>query len=197
MTQRGQDRNIPITEASDAGGTAPGRAKGRATGLAPRLIRAFEKQVRRLLDALDRLDYAWLRPWLRLARNREFWRFVRFLAIGSVNFLFYYTIFTILHLLHVEPVTAVICATVVGVLFNFCTTGRFVFGSGRLYLLPRFIAVYVVQCIANIAMLRMLISLDVPVLAAEALVIGLLAVVTYFALRRFVFSPALMTKAGG
>jgi putative flippase GtrA len=194
MSDRSQNEGIPITESSD---TAAARKSGRSHGFVPRLIRAVEHQVRRLLNALDRLDYAWLRPWLRLARNREFWRFVRFIAIGSVNFLFYYTIFTILHLMHVEPVTAVICATVVGVLFNFCTTGRFVFGSGRLYLLPRFIGVYVVQCIANIAMLRMLISLGVPVLAAEALVIGLLAIATYFALRRFVFSPALMPKAGG
>jgi hypothetical protein len=53
-----------------------------------------------------------------------------------------------------------------------------------------------VQCAVNIAMLRTLIALDVPVLVAEAGVIGVLAVATYFALRRFVFSPALMARAG-
>ncbi|HEY0148221.1 MAG TPA: GtrA family protein [Allosphingosinicella sp.] len=171
-------------------------ARTNPNGFVPRVMRLFESIVRRVLGALDRLDYPWLRPWLRLARNREFWRFIRFLATGSLNFVFYYSIFTVLHLFHFAPVTAVICATVLGVLFNFCTTGRFVFGSGRLYLLPRFIGVYIVQCAANIAMLRGLIALDVPVLAAEALVIGLLAIATYFALRRFVFSPALIARNG-
>lgn len=164
-------------------------------GLVQRIVRGFELAFLSALSALERLDVAWLRPWLRLARNREFWRFVRFLATGSLNFAFYYTLFTSLHLVGVEPIPAVISATVVAVLFNFCTTGRLVFGSGRLHLLPRFIGVYVVQCAANIGMLRVLMTAGLPVLVAEAMVIGLLAIATFFALRRFVFAPALVARA--
>lgn len=193
MTDHSRHNAAPVVAVSQSHALATGSSL-RRTGFIPNLLRGFERVFRALLAALERLDYAWLNPWLRLARNREFWRFVRFLATGSLNFAFYYSLFTILHLLHVEPVTAVISATVVAVLFNFCTTGRFVFGSGRIHLLPRFIGVYAVQCAANIALLRVLMAMDVPVLIAEALVIGLLAVATFFALRRFVFSAALMAQ---
>jgi putative flippase GtrA len=161
-----------------------------------RVVRRVERLFGAVLAGLERRDIAALRPWLRLARSREFWRFVRFLATGGLNFAFYYTLFTALHLFGVRPIPAVIGATVVAVLFNFVTTGRLVFGSGRLHLLPRFIGVYVVQLAANIVLLRLLMRLGVPVLAAEALVIFALALATFFALRRFVFSPDLVARSG-
>ena len=167
----------------------------RRNGFLARLVRRIEKPIAAILARLERLNYPWLKPWLKLVRDREFWRFVRFLAVGSLNFLFYYTIFTGLHLLHIPPTQAVVIATIVAVLFNFCTTGRMVFGSGRVRLLPRFVGVYVVQCILNIGMLSALMRLGMPVLIAEALVIGVLAVATFFALRRFVFHDRLKAAA--
>jgi putative flippase GtrA len=89
----------------------------------------------------------------------------------------------------------VLIATVVAVLFNFCTTGQIVFRNRRAWLLPRFIAVYVVQTILNIGSLRALIAIGVPVLIAEAVVIGVLAVLTFFALKRFVFSQVVHAEA--
>lgn len=152
------------------------------------MIRIFERAAAALIARLERLGLPWLNPLLRIIRERGFWQFVRFLAVGSLNFAFYYSIFTALHLLDLSPTQCVVIATVVAVLFNFVTTGRMVFGNGRARLLPRFIAVYAVQMILNIASLRVLIGAGVPVLAAEALVIGVLAVLTFFALKRFVFS---------
>lgn len=133
---------------------------------------------------MSRLDHPRLAPVLRLARSRVAWQFIRFLAVGSVNFLFYYSIFTALHLLRLSPAQAVVVATVIAVLFNFCTTGRMVFGNGRARLLPRFLCVYAVQCLLNIVALRTLVAAGVPVLIAEAVVIGGLAVLTFFALKR-------------
>jgi putative flippase GtrA len=157
-----------------------------------KLVRLFEAAARILLRRLERLEQPWSARLARLLRDREFWRFVRFLAVGSLNFAFYYTIFATLHLLDVEPTQAVILATIVAVLFNFCTTGRIVFGYGRFRLLPRFIGVYAVQLVANVFSLKALINIGVPVLIAEALVIGVLAIATFFALRRFVFASALL-----
>lgn len=175
----------------------PGDAEAsRPPGLVVRLVRSAEALARILLGALDRRDLPALRPVLRLARNREFWRFVRFLATGGVNFAFSYTVFLIAHLLGASPTASVIVSWLLGVLFNFATTGRVVFGSGRIALLPRFIAVYVVQLGANIALLRALLTLDVPVPVAQALVVVGLAVATFFALRRFVFRPEQPTKNG-
>lgn len=159
--------------------------------LVVRLVRVFEAFARLVLRGLERIDQPWVKPLVKLLRDREFWRFVRFLAVGSLNFVFYYTIFATLHLLHLPPTQAVVVATIIAVLFNFCTTGRIVFGSGRIRLLPRFLGVYAVQLAANILLLKALIGFRVPVLIAEALVIGVLAIATFFALRRFVFNQTL------
>ena len=126
---------------------------------------------------------------LRLVRNPALRRFALFLVVGSVNFVFYYSLFTFLHFLGLKPTPTVVIATIIAVLFNFATTGRVVFKSGNLRLLPRFIAVYVVQMGLNIVSLHELIALGVPVLIAEAVVIGVLAVLTFIALKLFVFKP--------
>lgn len=131
-----------------------------------------------------------------LARHPETRRFALFLGVGSVNFLFYYSVFAVLHFLGASPSRAVIVATAIGILFNFCATGRVVFRSGNLRLLPRFVGVYIVQCGVNVLFLRLLISAGVPVLIAEAVVVGVLAVFTYLALRRWVFAPRLVGGDG-
>jgi putative flippase GtrA len=133
---------------------------------------------------------------LRLVRNHGLRRFVLFLMVGSVNFVFYYSLFTFLHFIGTPPTRAVVIATIVAVLFNFMTTGRVVFKSGNIRKLPRFIGVYAVQMGLNIVSLRALISLGIPVLIAEALVIGVLAVLTFFALRWFVFNDTAYRKVG-
>ena len=137
-----------------------------------------------MASGLDLLRQKALAP---LSRYPEVARFVLFLAVGSVNFAFYYAVFAGLHFLGMTPSAAVVVATVIGVLFNFCTTGRVVFRSGNLRVLPRFIGVYVVQCALNVALLRLLIAGGMPVLLAEAAVVVLLAVFTFLALRRWVF----------
>lgn len=82
-----------------------------------------------------------------------------------------------------------VIATIIGVLFNFCTTSRVVFQSGDVRVLPRFIGVYVVQCTLNVLFLKLLIVVGVPVLIAEAIVVGGLAVFTFLALKTWVFMP--------
>jgi putative flippase GtrA len=133
---------------------------------------------------------------LPLLRHRETRRFVLFLAVGSVNFAFYYAVFAGLHFLGASPTAAVVMATIIGVLFNFCTTGRVVFRSGAVRVLPRFIGVYVVQCGLNVLFLRLLIAAGLPVLAAEAIVVATLAVFTFLALRQWVFIDNVAAKGG-
>lgn len=127
-----------------------------------------------------------------ITRHPEVRRLAIFIVVGGVNFLFYYSVFALFHFLGASPSVAVVIATAIGVLFNFCTTGRVVFRSGNLRLLPRFIGVYVVQCGLNVLFLRLLNAGGVPVLVAEAIVVGGLAFFTFFALRKFVFGPHLI-----
>ena len=125
-----------------------------------------------------------------LSRDPEVRRFVVFLIIGGLNTLVGYGFFVALSWLGLVPTLAVIGATILGVLFNFMSTGRIVFGSRTIHVLPRFIAVYVVQCAANVAMLHSLLNVGLSLLVAEAIVLVVLAIATFFAMRKYVFPAA-------
>ena len=164
--------------------------KSRQSGLLSGVWRT-EARARTLLRQLESRNVAPLRPLFRVARQREFWRFVRFVLTGGVNFAFSYTVFLVAHLLGATPTLAVVIQWVLGVLFNFVTTSRIVFGTGDLRLLARFVGVYVVQLGLNIVGLRALLAAGLSAPIGQALIITALAVVTFFALRRFVFAAHL------
>jgi putative flippase GtrA len=127
-----------------------------------------------------------LSAWLRGGEAR---RFMAFLAVGGLNTLIGYAIFAALILLGLPTAAAAIVGTILGVLFNFFSTGGIVFKNRAARLLPRFVGVYVVQMALNVAALHALETEGLHALVAGALVLPPLAVFTYFALRRFVFRP--------
>jgi putative flippase GtrA len=122
-------------------------------------------------------------------RDPEIRRFATFLVVGGVNTLFGYGLFAVLILLGLPTPAAVILGTILGLLFNFISTGGVVFKNRKARLLPRFIAVYAVQMGLSIAALHLLERAGMHPLVAGALILPPLAVFTYFALRRFVFRP--------
>lgn len=67
---------------------------------------------------------------------------IRYLLIGVINTAFGYAMFAILTYLGLHYTLAVFMSTVVGIIFNFKTYGRFVFGQSNWRLIWRFIAVY-------------------------------------------------------
>lgn len=124
--------------------------------------------------------------WLR---DPEFRRFFKFLVVGGLNTLVGYGLFAALILLGLPTAAAAIVGTVLGLLFNFVSTGGVVFKNRAGRLLPRFVAVYVVQIGINVAALHALETAGLHPLIAGALVLPPLAIFTYFMLRRFVFRP--------
>jgi putative flippase GtrA len=114
-------------------------------------------------------------------------RFVRFLLVGGLNTAVGYSIFAALILLGAESVVALAGATILGLLFNFFSTGRIVFGSGDPSLLPRFLIVYGVQFLINWAALHSLERAGLAPLAAQLLLIIPLALLSFILMRRFVF----------
>lgn len=124
--------------------------------------------------------------WLR---DPELRRFAAFLIVGGVNTLVGYGLFAALILLGLPTPAAAILGTILGLLFNFLSTGGLVFKKRSGQLLPRFIGVYVVQMGLNVAALRALEGAGLHPLVAGALVLPPLAIFTYFALKRFVFRP--------
>jgi putative flippase GtrA len=113
--------------------------------------------------------------------------FIKFIIVSGINTVVGYALFASMVLLGAGSGIAVIASTTLGTLFNFASTGRIVFGSSTPALLPRFIVVYAGQCIVNLALLDSLERSGAPPLAAQAMLIPFLAILTFMALRHFVF----------
>lgn len=120
-------------------------------------------------------------------RDPEFRRFIRFLVVGGLNTLVGYLIYATLILIGLPTPAAIVLATILGVLFNYLSTGGIVFRdrTGRLW---RFAAVYVVQMGLNIAAVTALERAGLHPLVAGFFVLPVLVVFTFLAMRRFVFS---------
>ena len=71
------------------------------------------------------------------------WRFTKFLFVGALNTLFGYGVFAVFNYLNFHYTLSTLLATILGILFNFKTTGIIVFKNNDNKLLIRFISVYV------------------------------------------------------
>ncbi len=120
-------------------------------------------------------------------RNDRLLEFVRFLLVGGLNTLFGYGLFALLYLLLEDHRVALGLATVAGVLFNFATTGRIVFGSRRWGRLPLFVAVYAASFGLNLIALEALVAAGLPALLAQLAVLPGIVVLSFLANRHIVF----------
>lgn len=117
-------------------------------------------------------------------------RFARFLAVGVLNTAFGYGVFALGIWLGLHYSAAIACATVLGTLFNFKSTGNLVFGSsdnGRLF---RFVSVYAIVYLLNVASVGALVRLGFSEYISGLFVLLPLAVVSYWLNSRFVFHNA-------
>jgi putative flippase GtrA len=117
-------------------------------------------------------------------------RFLRFLVAGAVNTIFGYSVFALMIFLHVHYAIAAFVSTVCGVLFNFLTTGHFVFGNREASRLPRFFGVYAVSYVVGVLLLRLSEILRIDVLLAAAALALPMAAFSYTLNRLFVFRTA-------
>ena len=113
--------------------------------------------------------------------------FIAFLFVGLLNTLFSYAVFASLIYGRLHYSLAVLISTVLGVLFNFKTTGKLVFKSDDNALLFRFVAVYVVIYLFNIAGLRIYRIFDDNMYLAGLLMIAPAALLAFVVQSRFVF----------
>ncbi len=114
-------------------------------------------------------------------------QFVRFLLVGVLNTAFGYLCFAAFVWGGLHYAWALLLATVAGVLFNFLTTGRLVFGATGGGALARFVAVYAVVYTANVAGLAMLSKVGVTTYAGGAMLLLPVAFLSYFLNKKFVF----------
>jgi putative flippase GtrA len=114
-------------------------------------------------------------------------RLATFLVVGAMNSLFGYGMFAFFIFAGLHYSLAVMLGTVLGVLFNFKTTGRLVFKSHDNRLIFRFVGVYVVNYLLTVAALRLLDGLRINMYGAGLIVTAPMALISYLLLSRFVF----------
>ena len=107
--------------------------------------------------------------------------------VGGINTLFGYGLFALFIFLGFHYAMSAFLATVVGVLFNFKTTGVLVFRNKDNRLLFRIFGVDSVVYVINVLMLKVLDNVGFDMYIAGALLIIPLAVLSFVLNKLFVF----------
>jgi putative flippase GtrA len=115
-------------------------------------------------------------------------QFARFLFVGFFNSLFGYSCFAILLYVGLHYALALFLATILGVAFNFKSTGALVFGSHNNRLIIRFIASYAAIYFVNAVGIKILSHIGVTPYISGAVLIFPMAVLAFILNKRFVFN---------
>jgi putative flippase GtrA len=136
-----------------------------------------EKRDRRVVRIGGEAPIAMVYKWFAPVDGR---RLLRFLAVGTLNAVFGYGVFVALFLATSAPRLAIVLATILGVLFNFCTTGRLVFANADRRTFAPFVLGYTVTLAVNLLLMELLLLCGVAVLVAQALSLAALVVLGYW-----------------
>ena len=123
------------------------------------------------------------------ARIRPSARFVRFLLVGGLNTAFGYGVFVGCLWLDMHYAIAGAISTVLGVLFNFKSTGSLVFRSRDNEKLPHFVSVYIVTYVFGTVCVGIFLRFGVPEWQSALILILPSAILSYLLNSRFVFRP--------
>jgi len=114
-------------------------------------------------------------------------RLIKFLAVGGLNTLFGYAVFAVLISIGLHYTIAVLIGTIIGVPFNFKTTGKLVFDSHDNRLIWKFFVVYGIIYLLNIIGLYFLKQISVDIYVAGAILILPMALVSFGLNKKYVF----------
>lgn len=117
-------------------------------------------------------------------------RFARFLVVGAMNTLFGLGLYAMLVWLGLPVWAALMLGHVSGVIFNFFTTGHFVFSDVAASRLPRFVGAYIGCYLLNYIALRGLMAAHAGPIAGQIILTPLMAAISFFVMSRFVFRPS-------
>ena len=115
-------------------------------------------------------------------------RFIKFLGVGVINTLFGYGIFALFLFLGLHYSLASLLGTILGVLFNFFTTGRIVFNNRNNLLIWKFISVYVVIYLISLLFLSIINYYNGNLYIWGFLLLGPMAVIAFLLNHLFVFN---------
>lgn len=106
-------------------------------------------------------------------------KLIRYLLVGMMNTLFGYSLFAFFIYLNVHYSMAVLLSTVLGVLFNFKSIGRLVFKNKNNALIYKFIGVYILTYLLNVAALRLFNTYHVNMYLAGALLLVPITLISF------------------
>lgn len=114
--------------------------------------------------------------------------FVKFVLVGVVNTVFGYSAYAFFVWLGCGDFTAPLFSTICGVLFNFKTIGKLVFGNSSNRLLFRFFAVYLFTYALTVLLLKLFASAGLQNrYISGALILAPMALISFFLNKNFVF----------
>jgi putative flippase GtrA len=121
--------------------------------------------------------------------SRDLWgnELLRFLVVGAGNTVFGYLVYLAGLWSGLPYQVAAIVATVLGVIFNFFTTGTIVFRNAALGRIFGFFAVYGFTLIVNLIVLTRLVEAGVSKALAQALVLPLVVILSFLLNKFLVF----------
>ena len=114
-------------------------------------------------------------------------RLLRFVVVGVVNTAVGFMIYALMLWVGLNYAAAAAVATVLGMLFNFKSTGWLVFGSSENRLLLRFVAVYGVLYLVNVFALTALTSMGLSAYSAGLVTLLPAALLSYVLNKTLVF----------
>lgn len=115
-------------------------------------------------------------------------RFMHFLAVGGINTLLGFAIYSFAIINGAEVWVALMVSTITGTLFNFFTTGRYVFREPSLLRFPRFGICYLFIYGLNLTSLEVLSLWLADKIFSQLILLFPIAVLSYFLMSKFVFS---------
>lgn len=122
-----------------------------------------------------------------IKRTWERFKFFRFLVVGVINTAVGYALFSFFIFLGIHYSLAALLGTILGIMFNFKSTGKLVFRNKDNSRFFKFCGVYGVTYLVNIAALKVFKSANFSMYAAGAVLTLPLAFLSFMLNRKFVF----------
>ncbi len=123
-----------------------------------------------------------------LHSNPTFLQFQKFLLVGILNTLFGYSCFAFFLFLGLHYSLALLMATLIGILFNFKSTGKLVFGSHNNSLIYKFFVTYSITYVLNALGIKFFSHIGYSPYIGGAILIFPMAVLAFILNKRFVFN---------
>ena len=152
------------------------------------IITSIERKKKTLRSVLFKIfDWIYTKSFFGILQNSPR-RFVKFLFVGAINTLFGYSMYALFVTFGFNPSNALLISYILGVFWNFKTTGSIVFRNKDNKLIFKFFISYVFTYYVNSISLNFLIdNLHINKYLAEAIVIPPVAVLSFVIFKTFIF----------